>query len=210
MKTKLLFLVTMLAFCFGCVFAQSSNKELNKKASKAARKEAKAYKKEGWMVTPGALPLDKQLDRAYLMQYEIDDNGYPKQIVGEGRSIGGNYDAAKMQAIEIAKQNLAGMIQTEITAIIENTISNQQLEEEEAVSITKTINASKNLISQSIGRTITILEAYRTLNNKNKEVVVRLAYNGAMAKKAALNAVKNELEKRGDELHKQLDKVMGF
>jgi hypothetical protein len=31
-----------------------------------------------------------------------------------------------------------------------------------------------------------------------------------MAKKAALNAVKNELEKRGDELHKQLDKVMGF
>ena len=102
------------------------------------------------------------------------------------------------------------MIQTEITAIIENTISNQQLEEEEAVSITKTINASKNLISQSIGRTITILEAYRTLNNKNKEVVVRLAYNGAMAKKAALNAVKNELEKRGDELHKQLDKVMGF
>ena len=162
------------------------------------------------MITPGALPLEKQLDKAYSMQYECDENGYPKFIMGEGRSIGGNYDAAKMQAIEIAKQNLAGKIQTEITAIIENTISNQQLEEEEAVSITKTINSSKNLISQSIGRTITVVETYRTLKNKNKEVLVRLAYNSESAKKAALNAVKKDLEKRGEELHKQLDKVLGF
>lgn len=207
---KLLFLVTLLALCCGNVVAQSSKSQMNKKASKEARKEAKAYKKEGWMITPGALPLEKQLDKAYSMQYECDENGYPKFIMGEGRSIGGNYDAAKMQAIEIAKQNLAGKIQTEITAIIENTISNQQLEEEEAVSITKTINSSKNLISQSIGRTITVVETYRTLKNKNKEVLVRLAYNSESAKKAALNAVKKDLEKRGEELHKQLDKVLGF
>ena len=47
-------------------------------------------------------------------------------------SIGGNYDAAKMQALELAKQNLAGQIQTEITALIENTVANKQLSAEEA------------------------------------------------------------------------------
>ena len=106
------------------------------------------------------------------MQYEYDENGYPKYIMGEAMSIGGNYDAAKMQALELAKQNLAGQIQTEVTALIENTVTNKQLEAEEAATITQRVLASKNLISQSIGRTITIMESYRTLSNKNKEVLV--------------------------------------
>lgn len=47
-------------------------------------------------------------------------------------SIGENYDAAKMQALELAKQNLAGQIQTEVTALVENTVANKQLSQEQA------------------------------------------------------------------------------
>ncbi len=189
---------------------KASKAELNEKATKAARKEAKQLKKEGWTTAPGALPLERQLDRSYLMQYEFDEDMFPKYIMGEAMSIGSNYDAAKMQALELAKQNLAGQIQTEVTALIENTVSNEQMEEEQAQSITRSVMASKNLISQSIGRTITVMEVYRTLSNKNKEVLVRIAYNSEMAKKAALKAVKEDLEKKGDELHKQLDELLGW
>jgi hypothetical protein len=189
---------------------KSSKSQLNEKATKAARKEAKKLKKEGWTTVPGALPIDKQLDKSYLMQYEYDAEMFPKYIMGEAMSIGGNYDAAKMQALELAKQNLAGLIQTEVTALIENTVANEQLAAEQAESITRSVMASKNLISQSIGRTITVMEIYRTLSNKNKEVLVRIAYNSDMAKKAAKKAIKEDLEKKGDELHNKLDELLGW
>lgn len=189
---------------------KASKAELNDKASKAARKEAKTLEKDGWTAAPGALPLVKQLDKSFLMQMEIDEEMYPKYIMAGAMSIGGNYDAAKMQALELAKQNLAGQIQTEVTALIENTVANEQMDAEEAASVTRSISAAKNLISQSIGRVVPVVELYRTLPNKNKEVMVRIAYNGDMAKKAAKKAVKEDLEKKGDELHNKLDELLGW
>lgn len=225
MKNLIKVLVVALFLCLPCgMFAQitkeqqkerkvimkSSKSELNAKASKAARKEAKRLKKEGWTTTPGTLPLEKQLDKSYQMQYEYDSDMYPKYIMGEAMSVGGNYDAAKMQALELAKQSLAGQIQTEVTALIENTVANKQMNEGDAASITQSISASKNLISQSLGRTIPVVETYRTLSNKNKEVLVRIAYNSDIAKKVAKEAIKKDLEKKGDELHNKLDELLGW
>lgn len=186
-------------------------KQLNEKSTKAAKKEAKRLKKEGWVVSPGTLPLEKQLDRSYLMEMEYDENLYPKYIMANAQSIGENYDAAKTSALSLAITNLAGQIQTEVTALIENTVANKQLEANEAASIVETIMSSKNLISQSIGRTITVVECYREVKkNNNKEVLVRIAYNGDMAKEAVKKAVRDELDKKGAALHEQLDKVLGF
>ena len=190
--------------------AKATKKELSEKASKAARKEAKRLTKEGWMAAPGALPLDKQLDRSYMMQYQYDDEGFPKYIMAEAMSTAGNYDAAKMQALELAKQNLAGQIQTEITALIENTVSNSQLDQGDAESITRSVLASKNLISQSIGRVIPVMETYRTTGGNNREVLVRIAYSEEKAMPAAKKAIRQDLENRGDELHNKLDSLLGW
>lgn len=222
---KKLFIIA-LALCFGAtaVCAQTekelakerkatarlSKSELNARAGKAARKAAKTFKNEGWVVAPGHLPLEKQLDKAFNMQYEYDENAFPKYIMGEAMSIGENYDAAKVQALELAKLNLAGQVQTEVTALIESSVANKQLAQEQAASLTETVLASKNLISQSIGRIIPVIECYRTRPNKNKEVRVQIAYNSRMALEAAKNAVREQLEKKGDKLHEQLDKVLGF
>lgn len=187
-----------------------SRNELNEKASKTARKEAKRFEKEGWRAAPGELPIEKQLDRSYLMQQEFDDNMFPKYIMGEAMSIGENYDAAKMQALELAKQNLAGQIQTEVTALIENTVVNKQLQPEEAASVVQSISAGKNLISQSIGRVLPVVVAYRTVSTRNKEVLVRIAYNAEMAKAAAKQAIREDLEKKGEELHNKLDQLLGW
>lgn len=189
---------------------KAAKKQLDAKASKTALNEAKRLKKEGWKPAPGALPIEKQLDNSFLKQQEEDELGYPKFLMGEAMSIGENYDAAKMQALELSKQNLAGQIQTEVTALIESTVANKQLAKEEAVSIIESVIASKNLISQKIGKTIVVTELYRELSNKNKEVLVRVAYNVQMAKEAARQAISEDFEQKGLDLHQQLDKALGF
>ncbi len=189
---------------------KQSKKELNAKVSRSTKKEAKRLQKEGWQVAPGALPLEKQLEKAYTMQYEYDESGYPLYIMAEAMSIGENYDGAKAQALELAKENLAGQIHTEVTALVESTVANKQLAAEDAATIVETVKASKNLISQSLGRVFPVVEVYRTKANKNKEVLVRLAYNEKMAREAAKRAIKQELEAKGQNLHEQLDSVLGF
>ncbi len=189
---------------------KQSKKELNAKVSRSTKKEAKRLQKEGWQVAPGALPLEKQLEKAYTMQYEYDESGAPLYIMAEAMSIGENYDGAKAQALELAKENLAGQIHTEVTALVESTVANKQLAAEESATIVETVKASKNLISQSLGRVFPVVEVYRTKANKNKEVLVRLAYNEKMAREAAKRAIKQELEAKGQDLHKQLDTVLGF
>lgn len=187
-----------------------AKKELSAKVDKTTKKEAKRLKKEGWMVTAGALPMEKQLERSYLMEYEYNENLYPKYIMANAQSIAENYDAAKVAATSLAITNLAGQIQTEVTALIENTVANKQLSAEEAASISETVMSSKNLISQSIGRTIVVVECYRVLDNKNREVMVRLAYDGEAAMDITKKVVREELEKKGQKLHEQLDQVLGF
>lgn len=187
--------------------AKLSYSELNKKATKAARKEAKKLGKEGWVVAPGQLPLDKQLDKSYSMYYEYEESGLPKYIVGDAMSPGATYDAAKMQAIELAKTNLAGMIQTEVTALVESTVANEQITQEQAASIVRTVQASKNLIVQRLGRTFTVVECYKTLPNKTVQVRVTLAYNAKMAIDDAKSVIKKQLEEIGEDLHDQLDAI---
>ena len=185
-------------------------KELNEKASKAAKKEAKKLAKEGWVVAPGHLPLEKQLDRTYQLQYEINENGEPKYIIGDAMSIGESYDAAKFQATELVKLDIASKIQADMTELIENTRANKQLSDEQAASIIESLGASKSLVSQKIGRINPIVECYRTKQNKNKEVRLMVAYDYQKALDAAKAAIRESLEKKGEDLHEQLDTILGL
>lgn len=190
--------------------ARASKKELNEKSSKAAQKEAKRLAKDKWQSAPGALPLEKQLDRAYMMEMQYDEEGFPKYIIGEAMSTGGNYDAAKMQALELAKQSLAAKIQTEVVALIDNNVVNKQYGEGEAESLTKTVMASKDLFSQNIGRIIPIVEMYRVVDGNKREVLMRIAYSQEMVKATAKKVISKELEAEGNDLEKKLDQVLGI
>jgi len=187
-----------------------SKAELGQKASKEARKEAKRLMKEGWQAAPGTQPLDQQLDKAYMMKVEIGQDMFPQWIMGDATSVGMNYDAAKMQAQSLAKQNLAGDIKTEVVAVVENSVENVQLGADEAVTVEKTISAGKMLISEKIGRTVPVMEIFRVLPNKKKEVRVVIAYNAQMAKEAAKQAVRGELEKEGEDLVKKVDELISW
>jgi hypothetical protein len=187
-----------------------TEKQLNEKASKDARKMAKRYKKDGWIVAPGQLPLEKQLDRSYNMQYEVSPEAAFKWVWYDAQSPGENYDAAKFQAMELAKLGIAAQLQGELLAIVENTIGNEQLPKEQAASVAQTIAGSKDVIAAKLGRLIPIVECYRDVPRKGKEVRVMAFYNKDEALKAATETVREELEKKGEDLHTKLDKLLGL
>ena len=184
-------------------------KDLSSKPIKMARKEAKQLEKEGYYVAPGALPMAKQLEKAYIKQYQDDEDGYPKYIVATGNSIGETQTAAKIQANATAKLELAGTIQTRIAALIENSIVNQQLNNEDAASVTKTVAASKSIIAQELGRVITLVEMYKKIG-KNVESNIRIAYDSKIAHEKAKQAIRKSLEEETKIAHEKLEKLMDF
>jgi len=203
----ILFSVSLAIPVMGQATSKDAQKEMKSKAYKKARKEAKKYKRDGFYVAPGAIPLEKQLEKSWGLQYETDEKGNPKYFVASGNSVAETQTAAKLQAIETAKLNLAGQISTNIAALIENSIANQQLTTEEAASVTKTVAASKNLIAQELGRVLTTVEMYKKIGT-NIESDIFIAYSYEMAVEAGKKVIRQQLEEQTDILHDKLDKLM--
>lgn len=190
--------------------SKMSENELNSKVSKIVKKEAKALKKEGWKPAPGALPIEKQLERSYKLQYEFDEYGYPLYIYGDAQSTGASVDGAMMAATTNATTNLAGNIQTEVVALIENSVANKQLGHGEAVSIAETVMGNTNIIADKIGRVIPVIKLYREAGHKTWEARVILFYNANMAKQAVKEAIAEDLEKRGHDLVDKVNNMLGL
>jgi len=211
-----IFTVLLMCAIVQIAWAQSVNKaqldqlkqDLKEKSTKEARKEAKKLKKDGWVVTPGSLPLERQLDRSYLTIMETDEDQNPVYITGEGQSVGENYDAAKMQAMELARQQIASKIGSETTALIDNLVGNKQLGAEEAATVTTLLSEGKTIISQKLGRVVPVVECYRTLKNNNKEVMVRLATKESAIREVMKGYLRDEMEKKGAKMSDQLDELL--
>ena len=195
-----------------------SDKQLNEKASKDARKEAKRLAKEGWVVGAGELPLEKMLDRSYQLQYQYGEDLLPKYILGDGKSIGENYNAAKAGAEAAARLSVAGAVESNITALINTKLANGELGQEEAVSLAQTVAGSKNLIQENLPKNLSLVRCYRVFPNKNQEARIIVFFDVNTANKAAAKALKEkikedkraELDSKADELIKSVDKLLGF
>ena len=217
MKTmKFLVVLALLSFSMNTMAQnamQAKLKEtkaaLKEKASKDAKKEAKRLQKEGWTVSPGALPLEKQIDRYYAYVEQTDDELNPLYYYGEGRATAENYAAAHMQATEIARLNLASSIGTEATGIIDNMIANKMLADNQAASITTYISENKTIFSQKLGRVQTPLTVTRELKNKNKEVMIRMVAKVSSIHEIAKDAIRSQLETEGKELSEELKAYFG-
>ena len=189
--------------------SKMTENELNSKVSKIVKKEAKALKKQGWLSPAGALPIEKQLERSYKLQYEFDENGYPLYVYGDGQVIG-NESAAQMSATSLAKTDLAGNIQTEVIALVENAVANKQLDQGDAVSITESVMGGTNVIAEKIELPIPVIKLYREAPHKQIEYRVMFFYNYKMAKQAVKEAIAEDLEKRGHDLTDKVNNLLGL
>ena len=197
--------VVMMASCA----SQNLTKD-QRTAEKNIKKEVKQLKKEGWKVAPGNIAMDLQLKESYNKALERDEKGYEKFVAGEAMSVGETYDAALFQATNLAKLDLAGKIQTEVTELIDNKLANKQLSQKQASSLAERVAASKNLVSQKLGRVIVPVKMYRDLENGNVEVRTVMYYSHDMAMDIMKQTMREDLEQKADDLSKQLDKILGF
>lgn len=185
------------------------NKAMKKKAIKAARKEAKSLKKQGYMTLLGQLPLDKQLENSWQASYELDVQGYPYYIMSTQKATAANYTAAQLQAMNAAKTDIAGQIETRINQVIETKVTSNEFARNEANSLTSFVATSKNIISNTLGRVIKLVEIYREpKRTKVVEVQVTLAYNAEIATKEAINAIQKSVSAEDVEIMKLLDELV--
>lgn len=195
-------------------FAQQTDKELTKeikeKAVKEARKEAKKLEKEGWNQNPGALPLAKTLENAWKKQLLTDENGDNRFITADGNAVAESKTAAEMQAIEMGKLQLAGLVETKIRSLISANIGNAQLSTEDAASVTEIVQSAKNIIAMELGVVNPYFKLYRDIKDKKVEVQVRLFYDTKQSLVVAKKIVRKELKDKLKINEETLEKLMGL
>jgi len=201
--------ILSLALISAFIFSLSSYAIVNEKQiQKDAKKEAKELKKQGFEPQPGALPLERQLENCYAKALDLDDEGFPKYFMGNASPQGTNYDAAKMQAGALARQDLAAQISTQLTQLIDNRLANKQLEEGIVASIAQTTSKSKELISAKLSNTANLMECFRKTSDGRYEVRVRIAYSKERAMKQARAALRADLERESAQAAQAFDQLM--
>lgn len=201
-KTLTILTITFLSLSF-----INGQKFKFEKVSRDTKKEAKRYNKDGFVIFPGNLPIQNQLDKSYQMQTQVDDEGFPKWIVANGSSVAQTQAAAEMQAIELAKNRLVGLLETNMKAVIESDVSNNQLSQSDAASITKTIEVSANRVSKKLQRVNPLFKVYREVK-KNIEVQVLIGYSYDLARKAMLDEAKLILQEETEDVRKKHEKFL--
>ena len=202
MKAIKFFAALFMMFAFS---ASVNAQQLSKANQKLLKKQLKEFKAEGWKVNPGQLPLETQLTKAFTSQSEVDAMGYEVWMVGEGRSTGSVYDAARTQALTVAKGEIATKMRTDMTSTIEQDLANEQFGADEAESIAKTIVSQQGRsIDQQLNRPKTLMECWRKLPNGNTEVLIRCAISADTVSKLAKAAIQ---QARRDNLIKDVEKV---
>lgn len=210
---KKLLTLTLSAFMLiSAVDVAVAQKKDNKKfrfnrLSRDVKKEARKLEADGYKAFVGQPPVNQQLDKSFRMQAEADESGFPKWIVSSGSSVANTQAAAEMQAIELAKSRLVGLVETNFRAVIESTVANDQLNAEEAVSVTKTVEVSANRVAKKLGMIMPVVKIYRRIDN-NFEVQVNIAYNYDMARKQMMDEMKLEFEKETEDVRKKYEQFL--
>lgn len=185
MKTKnfLRFAIVALAILSTSISVSAQTKA----ERKALRNEVKALVKDGWKVNPGNLSLEEQM----LQSRQILRN-QDQWIVGEAKSIGSIYDAARSNALMQAKMNLAKSVE-EVAGDEEIRIGNEQQGQTISVSASKHLEVARAKYAGSVNHPKMLMDCYRDLKNGNVEVNIRLAVPLNEAKASYVKLVK-ELE----------------
>ncbi len=202
-------------------------KLIKDKAVKQARKEAKRLgKEEGWRVFPGDMPLEKSLEKSWAYQYEEkpapDGMLGPAFIWATGNGVAKTKSAAKMQAIELAKVELAGQLKTHVAALTTSNIANAQLSGVDAETEQLIVQSAKSITSATLTQlkpTIvlwrsSIPKKERKKNNKQQlapgtvEVQAMLFYDLYQADIQTRDAIKKELKEKMKDNEDELKKLM--
>lgn len=187
-------------------------KMVNAKPSKAAKKQAKELKKEGWTEPAGELSMEQQItiSQLYGMEQMVDASGVAQRrfIQETGQQTAGSYNAAYAAARAAAQTELAAMLQTELVAAWQQKLDNAQSGATTAITNDKFHQRVKAVIDQTLSNCIPVLAIYRRLPNNNFEVQARIAYDKQTLMTLLRQYLQKELEKEGDGLGEIVDEII--
>lgn len=190
-------MLTALLFIAFTANVNAQTRELSKDEKKELENEVKESLKnlDGWLVKPGALSLQAQQKRSSQVQLFEDD----KWLVGSASSVGSVYDAARLQAMTLAKSEVAGQMETQISELIDAKVANKELGQGTAESVTEIAMKSKAItVDKKVKRPRILMECYKNLPNGNVEVLIRLAIDkntiNDLAEKIVDDAIKQAQE----------------
>jgi hypothetical protein len=211
---KKIFIVIICCLIAGVASSQQTTKELRKelkdKAIREARKEAGKMEKEGWSVALGSIPLAKVLENTWMKQVQEDENGNVRYIYADGNAVAETKSAAELQAIELGKLQLAGLIQTNMSSLISANVGNAQLSTQEAASVTEVIQSAKNIIAMELGYVDPSFKLYKNVKKDKIEVQVRLFYDTKQSLEIAKKVVRQELKDKLKLNEEKLEKLMNI
>jgi len=209
---KAITLFTCAILMVSLAIAQQTDKELKKelkdKALREAKKESKTLSKQGWLTMPGELPMAKMIENAWMKKVAEDEKGVPIYITADGNGVAETKTAAEAQALEFAKLQLAGTIETKIASIVNGNIANEQLSTEDAASITEIVQSSKNIIVQELGYIDPAFKLYRDLDDNKIEVQIRIYYETKQSLSIAKKAIKRDLKEKLNKTDEEVEKLL--
>ncbi len=203
----------MLSFV-GVAISQTTYKEAEKaikkdKVVKDAKKEAKKWEKEGYTNLPGNLPLANQFEKSLVMQVMVNDDGDARFLSATGSAISGSEGVSQANAMDNTRLQLAGLIQTEVSALITNNKGNTGYTADEMQTVDEFLASSKTLIQNKIGRIKPVIEMMRRVDDKF-EYRFTVMYDTEDAKKIAKELLQVELEGKLDKNEEELNKLLGL
>ena len=189
-----------------------NRKMLNAKPTKEAKRQAKQFKKEGWLVMAGERSLEQQITTSQLYGEELmaDETGAPTKrfIIQSGMSTSGTFNSGKAAARASAQAELASTLKTEIVAAMQQKLDNAQTSGIDAMTVDKFNQRAKFIVDQTLTNTPVFMTIYRRLQNNNFEVQVRIAVDKKELQARLKRNMQKELEKEGDELNSLVDEVV--
>lgn len=186
------------------VMLKMTEKALNSKITKEAKKIAKQLAKEGWKSLPGERPLIVQIDDQ-LRKSVMMSGSLPKYVIGQGNGVSFNTQGAYRLATASAKTDIAGMLSTEVGAVLDESVNELQ-QDEEYHSMHKLVEESTQYIgNQKLTNLQPIVKMYKDKDDKKVEVRVMIAYDGDAYKVSLFEKMEEEnkaLRDRAKEIFK--------
>lgn len=223
---KMISLLVVVLMGFTATFAQSAKelakqqkelneinmKMLNAKPSKDAKKQAKAYKKDGWQVPIGEPAMEKGITKSMLLAEELMTNEEgattKRYLQHTGSATSGSYNTGYAAARAACMTEVAGMLETNLGAAWKNVLDNAEMSAVSSVTNDKFNQRAMGIIKQSLTNSIPMLVIYRVLPNNQYQVSVRLAFDKKEIAAQLKRNLKKELEMDGDKLDGMVEDMM--
>ena len=181
-------------------------KLMNVKPTSSAKKEAKRYEKEGWLVPAGEVDIATQITKSQIYADELikDEAGFTTKRYIQSTAIAkaGSYNAAYNTAVQNAKADIAASLQTEIIAAMQSEIDNEAVS---ATGVEKFNMKASAITNSTLTNTISSIVIYRRLEGRVIEFQVRIVFDKMELVARLKREMLKQLELNGEDVEEIVD-----